>query len=710
MKPREVTKLKMSVRTARKRNTIAAVTLMLTILAPMSAMAAPAAMNNSINLAYETTKKTVIEKAKLLTETYGTTSLQYALIDDGEIVVSGQTGKNDINDKVPLTSNTIYGIGSTSKMMLTAAVMKLVDEGKIDLDVPVVNYMPDFTMKDKRYKQITPRMLLNHSSGLMGTSTSSAILYGDNDTYSHDTFLDQLVNQNLKADPGAYSVYTNDGFTLAEILVERVSGMSFTAFIHKHFTEPLKMDHTKTPQDVVNPAEMAGIYSPSYKGQLPQENYNIIASGGLYSTAKDLVKFSQIFTGEVKGILSNKSVEAMEQKEYRRGMWPKDSDSSMSYGLGWDSVDLFPFSDYGIKAVTKGGDTLSYHSSLVVLPEYNMAAAVISSDGSSVTDQFIASELLLSALEEKGIIKERKPEKSFGVPVKADMPKEISKFAGRYGGNNSVTKIQINKAGQMTVSSLTAPSNPVQEYTYTADGTFVNEDGSEKLKFVVEKDGNTYLWSRSYISVPELGQVAFSEYNSEKLKANTLSKEINAAWAKRDGKKYYLVNAKYTSMFYLNATSILPIHMSKENPGYMSNNKIIGADEAANQLQIPGVAGRDPMDIHFSKKNAGEYLTFSGYVFASEEVVKPIYSGKRSATTIQTDGYAKWFSVPATAKGKVMTVKLPANGAFAIYDQNGICINHTVVSGKNTVVLPENGRIVFAGEAGAKFEISQKSK
>lgn len=264
VKPREVTK--MSVRTARKRNTIVAVTLMLTILAPMSAMAKPVAIDNNSSLTYETTKKTVIEKAKLLTETYGTTSLQYALIDGGEIIVSGQTGKNDLNDKVPLTTNTIYGIGSTSKMFLTASVMKLADEGKIDLDVPVVNYMPDFTMKDKRYKQITPRMLLNHSSGLMGTSTSSAILYGDNDSYSHDTFLDQLADQNLKADPGAYSVYTNDGFTLAEILVERVSGMSFTAFIHKHFTEPLKMDHTKTPQDVVNPVEMAGIYSPSYKG------------------------------------------------------------------------------------------------------------------------------------------------------------------------------------------------------------------------------------------------------------------------------------------------------------------------------------------------------------------------------------------------------------------------------------------------------------
>ncbi|WP_338708949.1 serine hydrolase domain-containing protein [Paenibacillus amylolyticus] len=707
MKPREVTKLKISVRAAKKRNTIAAVTLMLTILAPMSAMAAPAPMNNS-NLTYETTKKAVIEKAKLLTETYGTTSLQYALIDGGEIVVSGQTGKNDINDKVPLTSNTVYGIGSTSKMMLTAAVMKLVDEGKIDLDAPVVNYMPDFTMKDNRYKQITPRMLLNHSSGLLGTSTSNATLYGDNDTYSHDTFLEQLANQNLKADPGAYSVYSNDGFTLAEILVERVSGIGYTAFIHKYFTEPLDMKHTKTPQDVVNPSDMAAIYSPFYEGPLPKENYNIIGTGGLYSTAEDLVKFSRIFTGEVDGILSSKSVKAMAQEEYRRGMWPEDSDTLMSYGLGWDSVNLFPFNEYGIKAVMKGGDTLSYQSSLVVLPEYNMAAAVISSGGSSLTNHFIANELLLSALEEKGVIKERKPEKSFGVPVKANMPKGISKYAGIYGGNNSVMKIKINTAGKMTVSSLAAPSNPAQEYTYTADGTFVNNEGTDKLKFVVEKNGKTYLWSRSYISVPGLGQLAFSEYNGEKLEANKLSKEINAAWAKRDGKKYYLVNEKYTSMLYLNATSILPIQLNKENPGYMSNNKIIGANEAANQLQIPGTAGRDTMDIHFSKKNGGEYLTFSGYVYASEEMVKPIYSGKRSATTIQADGYAKWFSVPATAKGKVMTVKLPANGAFAVYDQTGICINHSVVSGKNNVVLPENGRIVFAGEVGSKFEISLK--
>ncbi|PWW33508.1 MULTISPECIES: serine hydrolase domain-containing protein [Paenibacillus] len=690
-----------------KRTSITALTLVITMLAPMSVMAA-SATSNSNDLTYEPTKKIVAEKAKLLTEKYGTTSVQYALIDSGEIVVSGQTGKNDLKDKVPLTSNTIYGIGSTSKMVLTTAVMKLVDEGKIDLDLPVVNYIRDFKMKDNRYKQITPRMLLNHSSGLLGSTGSNATLYGDNDTYSHDTFLDQLANQNLKADPGEYSVYCNDGFTLAEILVERVSGMGFTPFIYKYITEPLDMNHTKTPQDVVDPAEMAGIYSPLYEGQLPQENYNIIATGGIYSTAEDLVKFSQIFTGEVEGILSNKSVEAMAQEEYKRGMWPEDSDTSISYGLGWDSVNLYPFSEYGIKAVTKGGDTISYHSSLIVLPEYNLAAAVNSSGGTSAKDQFIASELLLSALEEKGIITERKPEKSFGVPAKSDIPKEISTYAGIYGGNNSVKKIEMNHAGRMTVSTLTAPSNPAQEYTYTTDGTFVNDEGTEKLKFVTEKNGRTYLWSRSYISLPGLGQLAFSEYTAEKLEANELSQDIATSWEKREGKRYYVVNEKYTSTVYLNSSPILPIHTDKETPGYVSNIKIIGANEAVTELQIPGMAGRDTKEIYFAEKNGVEYITAVGSIYASEELVQRLYSGKQSVTTIQTDGYAKWFSVPATVNGKVMTVKMPSHGAFAVYDQTGICINHTVVSGKNEVVLPENGRIVFAGDVGSTFEISLK--
>ena len=166
-------------------------------------------------------------------------------------------------------------------------------------------------------------MLLNHSSGLQGSSLNNAFLFEDNDPHAHDTLLKQLSTQNLKADPGAFSVYCNDGFTLAEILVEKVSGKDFTAFIHEHFTEPLNMDHTKTSQDTLDLSQMAGLYYPAHQGQLPNETINVIGTGGIYSTAEDLVQFAQIFTGEAEGILTDASVKAMEQEEYKKACGQK---------------------------------------------------------------------------------------------------------------------------------------------------------------------------------------------------------------------------------------------------------------------------------------------------------------------------------------------------------------------------------------------------
>jgi len=225
-----------------------AVALVLTPLIPTGALAS----SSVVEVPSKTLEKLAAEKAALFTEQYGITSVQYALIDNGVIKVSGQSGFNDAEGKIPLTKETIYGIGSTSKMFTASAVMKLVDEGMINLDTPVVQYITDFKMEDERYKKITPRMLLNHSSGFQGSTLTSAFLFDDPDTYVHDTLLEHLSTQKLKAEPGAFSVYCNDGFTLAEILVERVSKMTFTEFIHHNFAVPLGMNHTMTPQDKVD--------------------------------------------------------------------------------------------------------------------------------------------------------------------------------------------------------------------------------------------------------------------------------------------------------------------------------------------------------------------------------------------------------------------------------------------------------------------------
>ena len=129
-------------------------------------------------------------------------------------------------------------------------------------------------------------------------------------------------------------------------------------------------------------------------------------------------------------------------------MWPGDSGNVFNYGLGWDSVKLYPFSEYGIKALTKGGDTILQHATLVVLPEQKMAAAVLSSGGSSMTNQLLANKLLLARLKEKGTIKDIKPDKSFGKPVKATVPQDVVK-SGFYGNSRSHFKIEITKKGEL---------------------------------------------------------------------------------------------------------------------------------------------------------------------------------------------------------------------------------------------------------------------
>ncbi|WP_274653314.1 serine hydrolase domain-containing protein [Paenibacillus humicola] len=682
----------------------AALGLMITLLAPAGAMAA----GQSDTSAYAETQKEAADKAALLTgTTYNITSVQYALIDHGRIVVSGQTGRNDEKGKKPLTADTMYGIGSTSKMFTTAAVMKLVDEGKIDLDTPVVHYIPDFTMKDERYKQITPRMLLNHSSGLYGSTLGNAFLFEDNDTYAHDTFLEHLASQKLKADPGAYSVYSNDGFTLAEILVERVSGMDFTSFIHQYITQPLGMSDTITPLDKVNTAPMAGLYYPSFKGQLPNETVNSIGAGGIYSTAEDLVRFSQMFTGQTEGLLSDLSVQAMEQAEYKRGMWPPDADNIVGYGLGWDSVDLFPFGEYGIQALAKGGDTILYHASLVVLPGENMAAAVLSSGGSSTTDQMLAADILLHALKEKGEIAAFKPDKSFGQPVKAPMPEELESQAGMYGATNQLIKAEISTDSELSITSPQAPASPAQTFVYTADGTFMSADGSTKASFVKEKNGQTYLWVRQYASLPGLGQIAVSQYSAEKLEPNDITPDTAAAWAARSGKQYLLISEKYSSEVYM-ALPAVKVNLFPDAPGYMLDQKITGPNSSDGELQIPVMAGRDNQAFTFFTQDGAEYLQAADSLYVREDALKPIYAGKKSALTIPSSGYSRWLTVPEQAAGKTMDVKMPKHASFAVYDDKGACVYYSIIGGGHQVTLPANGKLMFAGDAGVKMEITIK--
>ena len=197
------------------------------------------------------------ELASKIVADYGVSGMQYAIMDKGSITLSGGAGFYDTVTKAPITKDTMFGIGSVSKMYVSAATMILAEDKVIDIDKPLITYLPQFKMADERYKDITPRMLMNHSSGLYGSHYGNSILLDDNDTQNHDEMLSRMASERLKSDPGEYSVYCNDGFQLLELMIEQVSGISYSEFLDRHFSSPMKVSSTKTPLDSFDRQQLA---------------------------------------------------------------------------------------------------------------------------------------------------------------------------------------------------------------------------------------------------------------------------------------------------------------------------------------------------------------------------------------------------------------------------------------------------------------------
>lgn len=646
------------------------------------------------------------KRADLLTKVYGVTSVQYALISDGKIILSGVSGYTDKASKKAPTDTTMYGIGSVSKIFTTLAVLKLAEEGKVNLDTPVVTYLPEFKMADSRYTKITVRMLLNHSSGLMGSTLGNAILLGETDTTTHDNFLALLKTQRLKADPGAFSVYCNDGFTLAEILIEKISGKSFSQFIADTFTDSLDMKNTKTPSDSFQTSKLAGIYAANGT-KLPYETLCAYGAGGLFSTAEDLCRLAAVVTNQTS-LLSSTSVNSMKSEEYKRGQWFSEEDSVLSYGLGWDSVHTYPFTDYNITALMKGGDSLYYHCGFTVLPDENMAVAVLSSGGASTYNEIFGQSILLDALKEKGRIASIHEDKTFSAPVKTVVPDSLLSYSGYYGNYSVPYKISIDKSGTLLLASSAAPT-AAQQYVYSGNNRFYSLDGSNYLSFS-ESSGNTYLYYSGYSKIPALGQTAMSLYLGQRLNENKITDSVKKAWAKYLNKNYYIVSEKYSSALYMQALLKSRLETTEGLPNYIASNPITDETSANSTLQIPGVYGRDLGDLKLIEKNGVKYIQSGSSLLICEDSIGTLSPKKAFTVTIPKSGYAQYFKISNKSSNKKITVTLPKKSSFTVYDSKENVVFSSYVSGKKTVTLPKKGTIVFSGAKNAKFGVKYTAK
>ena len=650
--------------------------------------------------------QTVAEKAQhaveLSAQYSGADSVQYALWEDGEITLSGHAGVYSRTENRALTGEELYGIGSISKTYTAAAVLKLSEAGKLSLDKPVTTYLPGFKMADERYRDITVRMLLDHSSGLMGDNTRNAFLFDDTDTTAADTLLERLSTQRLKAAPGAYSVYCNDGFTLAELVVEAVSGMDYMDFVRSALLTPAGLQNTYAPGDDFDTARLAKTYvGPQDSRALPLDTVGIVGTGGLYTTATDLARFGGALCGT--DLLTQASLDTMSTDWASKGLWPADSaDDQLGYGLGWDNVHMFPFNQSGVTALTKGGDTLRYHAALIVLPEHNKALAVLSSGGSSIYNGQAGARILIDALAEDGVTVGETA--SLPVAQPAPMPETEKDYAGTYASLGTLATISF-QGNTLTLAPNVLLNAPPQTYVYYSDGSFRDAENTVLIKFVTGENGRTYLYQKGYTSIPGLTVLGTANYAMERLEPNTqATEEALSAWAERGEKLYLILNEKYTSQVYLSgpfvAVGVLP-----EAPGYVALDRIVDETHAEQYLALPGTGSRNGMDLTARTVDGEELLLAGDYLCQDSSTVPALYAGEGAYSTIQADGRARWFQVGDLA-GKTLRVTVPGEGGFTVYSQNGQVSASSVAYGDTSATLPENGWVVFAGTPGARFHLS----
>ena len=590
------------------------------------------------------------------------------------------------------TACSYLNIGSVSKVYAVTAVMQLADQGKVNLDAPVTDYIPDFKMADERYQKITVRMLMNHTSGLMGSAYGGIFLFDEENEDYHDAFLGILSKERLKHEPGEFNCYCNDGFTLLEILVERVSGLTFTDYLDHYVCKPLALKKTGTPWNV-DANDLVPIYVNGNVKMAPERG-QAIGAGGIISTAEDVCSFGTAFFSGNEVLLSEKSKKEM-AKNYRTGCLE-------SFGLGWDEVTKEDYENAGVTILSKGGDTFFQHASLVVAPDEKISVAVLSSGGGSGVNEEMALELMDIALLEQGINVEH-PERE--LPELSDaVPEEYLSLEGVYADAQGTVSITFPRGKYMQITSLAYNVEFEKQYVYSADGTFVEVSGDvESGKAVPVRPVTTERFEKRDDQVYLVDQMG--GYSLYKALANNVSDKVQKAWEQRDGVSYYYVNGSASDVTYAIENHCVTLHVSEAARGYVNGHAMQDETHASYKEVMPGTASRDLSNVRMETADGKEWLCMDeyNYRFVSEECI-PVLKEDVTEIALKTRE-ASWFKIDG-AVNVTLRMELPEKAAAYVYDQYGnLRYSSYLIQYGNEIPLPERGMIVFIGETGEQVNV-----
>ncbi|HEY3444646.1 MAG TPA: serine hydrolase domain-containing protein [Paludibaculum sp.] len=388
----------------------------------------------------------------------------------GTVVLTAGYGMADLERNVAITPETVFESGSVAKQFTAAALMLLAQDGKISLDDPMRKYLPELADYGA---PLTIRQVISHISGMREWRPIAAFGGAEEGTlvYTNRDLLQMAAQQRgLNFDPGTHYSYTNTGFNISTILIERAlgNGKTFSAYTQEKIFGPLGMTETRWRENfralIPRRALAYGPAGQGYVQQTPIEN--IIGAGGLLTTVGDLLKWNENFThAKVGGAEFVKAQQTPAQLRDGRTI-------SYAAGLTVTSTD-------GLREVSHSGATGGYRTWLGRYPDPGLSVAVLCNSAQAGAPRL--------GRETARLWTGGKAAAAASYTVDGG---KMEALAGMYRKNRDNTVLELTwKNGRL------ATGDSGTELKSTAEGRF--EFGGTEVRFEEQNGGPLRLWMRT---------------------------------------------------------------------------------------------------------------------------------------------------------------------------------------------------------------------
>lgn len=383
-------------------------------------------------------------------------ALSVALVDGEQMVWAQGFGYADPVTKLPATAQTVYRVGSVSKLFTDVAVMQLVERGQINLDAPITTYLPDFHPHNPFGTAVTLRQLMAHRAGVLREPPVGN--YFDSSGSTLSATVGSLNQTTLVYPPGTHTKYSNAGVAVVGYVLQKMERQPFASYLKKAVLDPMSMDHSGfTPRPQLG-RRLAKSFMWSYDGLVapgaepyekgvrdfpaPTFQLGMSPAGSMYSTVEDLGRFLEVLFARGRGPRGHVLKPSTLQQMWKPQLLPPGTQNG--FGIGFH-VSRF----LGHRLVGHDGAVYGFATTLAALPDEKLGTVVVTTmdSANAVTDHIVneALHLMLCQREHQPL-----PALKTTLPVSAE---ETRRLAGRYGAASDGVDL-IGKGGQLFLLPL----------------------------------------------------------------------------------------------------------------------------------------------------------------------------------------------------------------------------------------------------------------